>query len=265
MIGMIYLNIKDYVKEEKEKLKEEIKNLYEKNIIVRDPVLNIIQVGDLEASNRYVRNKVKDAEELGIDARVYRLVDTITSDQLRNFVRELQGPTIVQLPLPSGVEAPRIARTWDVDGFGAGSPHTPCTPGGIIDYLDACGFEYEGKFAVVIGRSEIVGKPMAKLLQDKNCTVVTIHSKTREDIKKLLLLEADLVVCAVGKAGFLDPQDCPRAFIVDVGINFDENGKLVGDVRKDKYATERVTPVPGGVGLLTRFKLMKNVIDHYKG
>lgn len=265
MIGMIYLNIKDYVKEEKEKLKEEIKNLYEKNIIIKDPVLNIVQVGNLEASNRYVRNKVKDAEELGIDARVYHLVDTITSDQLRNFVRELQGPTIVQLPLPSGVEAPRIARTWDVDGFGAESPHIPCTPGGIIDYLDACGFEYEGKFAVVIGRSEIVGKPMAKLLMDKNCTTAVVHSKTREDLKQYLLQKADLVICAVGKAGFLDPKDCSQAFIVDVGINFDENGKLVGDVQKCASEAKRITPVPGGVGLLTRLKLMKNVIDHYKG
>jgi methylenetetrahydrofolate dehydrogenase (NADP+)/methenyltetrahydrofolate cyclohydrolase len=116
---------------------------------------------------------------------------------------------------------------------------------------------------VIIGRSEIVGKPMAKLLLDKNCTTAVIHSKTREDIKKLLLLEADLIVCAVGKAGFLDPQSCPRAFIVDVGINFDENGKLVGDVQKCASEAKRITPVPGGVGLLTRLKLMKNTIDCY--
>lgn len=261
MTGM--LTIKDYVKKEKEILKEKIKKQKDNNLLITQPVLNIVQVGNVEASNRYVRNKVKDCEEVGIDARVYHLVDTITSDQLRGFVKELQGPTIVQLPLPPGVEAPRIARNWDVDGFGPEAKHTPCTPGGIIDYLDAAGFDYEGKLAVVIGRSEIVGKPMAKLLLDKNCTTAVVHSKTREDIKKLLLLEADLIVCAVGKAGFLDPQDCPRAFIVDVGINFDENGKLVGDVQKDKYAADRITPVPGGVGLLTRLKLMKNTVDCY--
>ena len=87
-----------------------------------------------------------------------------------------------------------------------------------------------GKLAVVIGRSDIVGKPMGKLLLEKNCTVATVHSKTSEETKKYLLNHADLVVCAVGKAGFLDPMDCPNAFVVDVGINFDENGKLVGDV-----------------------------------
>ena len=114
---------------------------------------------------------------------------------------------------------------------------------------------------MIIGRSEIVGKPMAKLLLDKNCTTAVVHSKTREDLKQHLLQKADLVICAVGKAGFLDPKDCPQAFIVDVGINFNENGKLVGDVLPT--ALERTTPVPGGVGLLTRLKLMKNTIDCY--
>ena len=255
------LTIKDYVKKEKEVLKEKIKKQRDNNLLITPPVLNIVQVGNVEASNRYVRNKVKDCEEVGIDARVYHLVDTITSDQLRGFVKELQGPTIVQLPLPPGVEAPRIARNWDVDGFGSDSLHTPCTPGGVIDYLDAAGFDYEGKLAVVIGRSEIVGKPMAKLLLDKDCTTVIVHSKTPPLTKENLLKNADLVVCAVGKAGFLDPKECPNAFIVDVGINFNENGKLVGDVRGG--AAERTTPVPGGVGLLTRLKLMKNTVDCY--
>lgn len=252
-------NIKEYVNQEKERLR----GLLASWCLVSKPVLNIIQVGDIEASNRYVRNKVRDAEEIGIEARVHRF-EEISSKELQDYVNELSGPTIVQLPLPQGVKAPTIKFWWDVDGFEHNSNFVPCTPGGIIDYLDYCGFEYEGKLAVIIGRSEIVGKPMARLLLDKNCTTAIVHSKTREDIKKLLLLEADLVVCAVGCAGFLDPQDCPRAFIVDVGINFDENGKLVGDVQKDSYTTEgRITPVPGGVGLLTRLKLMKNVLRCY--
>lgn len=260
---MIGLNIKEYVAQEKELIKQKIQEGKDKHLLITPPILNIVQVGNVEASNRYVRNKVKDCEEVGIDAKVHHLPETITTYELASFVDDLWGPTIVQLPLPEGVKAPRIKPWWDVDGFGPEAKHTACTPGGIIDYLDAAGFDYEGKLAVVIGRSEIVGKPMAKLLLDKNCTTAVVHSKTREDIKKLLLLEADLVVCAVGRAGFLDPQDCPRAFIVDVGINFDENGKLVGDVEKDKYAAERTTPVPGGVGLLTRLKLMKNTIDCY--
>ena len=260
---MIGLNIKNYVAQEKEILKEKIKRQKDSNLLITPPVLNIVQVGNIEASNRYVRNKVKDCEEVGIDAKVHHLPETITTYELASFVDDLWGPTIVQLPLPEGVKAPKIKPWWDVDGFGPEAKHTPCTPGGIIDYLDAAGFDYEGKLAVVIGRSEIVGKPMAKLLLDKNCTTAVVHSKTREDIKKLLLLEADLIVCAVGKAGFLDPQDCPRAFIVDVGINFDENGKLVGDVEKCASEAKRITPVPGGVGLLTRLKLMKNTVDCY--
>lgn len=251
-------SIKEYVSQEKERMRE----LLAQWSLVSKPVLNIIQVGNVEASNRYVRNKVRDAEEIGIEARVHRFEEASTQE-LQSYVNELAGPTIVQLPLPQGVKAPRIKPWWDVDGFESDSNFIPCTPGGIIDYLDSIGFEYEGKLAVVIGRSDIVGKPMAKLLLDKNCTTAIVHSKTRKDIKKLLLLEADLVVCAVGKAGFLDPQECPRAFIVDVGINFDENGKLVGDVQKDKCATERTTPVPGGVGLLTRLKLMKNTLKCY--
>ncbi len=258
---MIGLNIKEYVAQEKELIKQKIQEGKDKHLLITPPILNIVQVGNVEASNRYVRNKVRDCEEVGIEAKVHHLPETITTYELASFVEDLWGPTIVQLPLPEGVKAPKIKPWWDVDGFGPEAKHTACTPGGIIDYLDAAGFDYEGKLAVVIGRSEIVGKPMAKLLLDKNCTTAVVHSKTRKDIKKLLLLEADLVVCAVGRAGFLDPQDCPRAFIVDVGINFDENGKLVGDVLPT--ALERTTPVPGGVGLLTRLKLMKNTVDCY--
>ena len=260
---MIDLNIKEYVKQEKEILKNRIINLQESKKLLTRPVLNIVQVGNVEASNRYVRNKVKDAEEIGIYAKVHKLSEEITSYELQQYVDELMGPTIVQLPLPKGVKAPKIKPHWDVDGFEPNSKHTPCTPGGIIDYLDAADFDYEGKLAVIIGRSNIVGKPMAKLLLDKNCTTAVVHSKTPEANKKMLLAAADLVVCAVGKAGVLDPKDCSQAFIVDVGINFDENGKLVGDVLASDDAKHRVTPVPGGVGLLTRLKLMKNTVDCY--
>lgn len=260
---MIGLNIKEYVAQEKELIKQKIQEGKDNNVLITPPTLNIIQVGNVEASNRYVRNKVKDCEEVGIEAKVHHLPETITTYELASFVEDLWGPTIVQLPLPEGVKAPKIKSWWDVDGFGPEAKHTACTPGGIIDYLDAADFDYEGKLAVVIGRSEIVGKPMAKLLLDKNCTTAIIHSKTPEAVKKMLLANADLVVCAVGKAGFLDPKDCLQAFIVDVGINFDENGKLVGDVEKCASEAKRITPVPGGVGLLTRLKLMKNTVDCY--
>ena len=255
------MSIKDFVKQEKLQLKERIASLQGRKVILDKPILNIVQVGDVEASNRYVRNKVKDAEEVGINAKVHKLPETISSYELQTFVTDLWGPTIVQLPLPKGVKTPKIKPWWDVDGFEPDSKYTPCTPGGIIDYLDSIGFEYNGKLAVVIGRSDIVGKPMARLLLDKNCTTAVVHSKTPKATKQYLLQAADLVVCAVGKAGVLDPKECPNAFIVDVGINFDENGKLVGDVLPT--APERTTPVPGGVGLLTRIKLMKNTVDFY--
>ena len=258
---MTGLSIKEYVAQEKVRLKEELERLQGRKKILNRPVLNIVQVGDVEASNRYVRNKIKDAQEIGINAILHKLPETISTYELQECVNNLYGPTIVQLPLPKGVEEPSISPSRDVDGFGPTTKFVPCTPGGIIDYLDTIGFEYEGKLAVVIGRSDIVGKPMAKLLLDKNCTTAVVHSKTPETTKRYLLQAADLVVCAVGKAGVLDPKECPNAFIVDVGINFDENGKLVGDVLAS--APERTTPVPGGVGLLTRLKLMKNTLDYY--
>lgn len=258
------INIKEYVAAEKEKIKEWIHSDSRWSNTI--PTLHIVQVGDNEASNRYVRNKMKDCEEVGIAANLHKLSDKINSHDLQLFVDKLDGPIIVQLPLPAGVKVPHINPVKDVDGFEANSKFTPCTPGGIMEYLRECGLANgEGKLAVVIGRSEIVGKPMAKLLLENNWTTAVVHSKTSKETKNTLLRNADLVVCAVGKAGFLDPKDCPHAFIVDVGINFDENGKLVGDVQKINSDTvaDRITPVPGGVGLLTRLQLMKNVVKFY--
>ena len=250
------LNIKEYVKKEKEKLKE----IVAKSTPMK---LTIIQVGDVEASNRYVRNKVRDCEEIGIAAEVIHLdAELTTSEKLQRLVDLHENPIIVQLPLPKGIATPIVNPRVDVDGFHPMSHFAPCTPGGIMNYLRECGLaDGEGKFAVIIGRSDIVGKPMAKMLMAFNWTTAIVHSKTSEDVKKTLLQNADLVVCAVGKAGFLDPKDCPQAFIVDVGINFNEEGKLVGDVLEG--AAERTTPVPGGVGLLTRLRLLKNVVSFY--
>lgn len=255
---MQFINIKEYVKKEKEKLKE----IVAKSTPMK---LTIIQVGDVEASNRYVRNKVRDCEEIGIAAEVIHLdAATTTSENLQRLVDLHENPIIVQLPLPKGVAAPVANPRVDVDGFHPMSHFAPCTPGGIMEYLRECGLaDGSGKFAVIIGRSDIVGKPMAKMLMAFNWTTAIVHSKTDEALKNTLLKEADLVICAVGKAGFLDPKDCPQAFIVDVGINFDENGKLVGDVQLCASEAKRITPVPGGVGLLTRLRLLKNVVSFY--
>ena len=254
-------NIKEWIKEEKEKLKDAIAH-------IGTPMkLTIIQVGDNEASNRYVRNKIRDCEEVGIAAELVKLdPEGLTSEKLQYLVNLQQNPVIVQLPLPSGVAVPVINPGVDVDGFHPMSNFVPCTPGGIMDFLREVGYANgEGKFSVVMGRSEIVGKPMAKLLQDGNWTVATVHSKTPEAVKRYLLQAADLVVCAIGKAGVLKSSEAPNAFIVDVGINFNSEGKLVGDVLVNDEKPERVTPVPGGVGLMTRLQLLKNVVEYYKG
>lgn len=257
------MTIKEYITNEKKLLAESISKLTVK------PTLTIIQVGDVEASNRYVRNKLKDAAEVGIDATLVKLKDDITTTGLTNLINLTQTDgIIVQLPLPKHIDVDEVMKSIpsekDVDGFGVDSPFTPCTPGGIMDYLDSINFEFKGKHAVVIGRSEIVGKPMIKLLLDRDMTVSCCHSKTPTTLRDNLLREADLVVCAVGKHGVISSQKALNAFIVDVGINFNDEGKLVGDVEVSPLDKDRVTPVPGGVGLCTRLKLMKNVMEASK-
>lgn len=224
--------------------------------------LTIVQVGDVEASNRYVRNKIKDCEEVGIAAKVVKLSEDIDKaaflTAITAAVNEKPTGLIVQLPLPAQLQdvafAHLIPAEMDVDGFRHDSWHDPCTPGGIVKYLQGCGFQFRGAHCVVIGRSDIVGKPLARMLTDRDATVTLCHSKTKNLHEHIY--HCDLIICAVGKAKFLNcyPIYVP---VVDVGINFDENGKLVGDC----FNTEgrMVTPVPGGVGLLTRCQLMENI------
>ena len=255
---MILKDVKEYVKLLKRTFVYRISQLSEA------PRLAIVQVGNNEASNRYVKNKVKDCEEVGIVADIYNYPTDMTEFELDdelNHLQEFYDGVIVQLPLPphirQKVATAAISPEKDVDGFRSDSKFIPATPKGIMDYLDYCGFDVDGKLVVVIGRSEIVGKPMAQLLLEKNATVVMCHSHTaKEDLNDLLFL-ADLIICAVGKAEFLDCTriGCP---VIDVGINFDDNGKLVGDCYN--IENREVTPVPGGVGLLTRCALLDNVI-----
>ena len=235
----------------------------------KKPALSIYQVGDNEASNRYVRNKLKDCAEVGIEAELKKFPeDATTKELLKAIVNDAADGIIVQLPLPKQIDVAMLTAVLpvekDVDGFKNGSLFMCCTPGGIIKYLEDCGFCFEGSNAVIVGRSSIVGKPMARYLLDRNCTVTICHSLTKKSYLFDLLNWADLVVCAVGKNGIIrTSQADPRTVIIDVGINFDENGKLVGDVINDTNS-ERVTPVPGGVGLLTRCQLLANTIQAAK-
>ena len=253
---MILKNIKEYTQKRKAELKEQV------SAMAAAPRLAIIQVGTVEASTRYVRNKIKDCEEVGIEAHWYGYEEFYTTEELIAEIRDLvpfYDGLIVQLPLPKHIDATKVLAAIpvekDVDGFQYGSPFNPATPQGIMNYLKYCNFDLCGANVVVIGRSDIVGKPMARMLTDANATVTLCHSKTKHLYSHVF--NADLVVCAVGKAKFLN---CYPIFVpvIDVGINFDENGKMCGDC----YNTENkdVTPVPGGVGLLTRCALLENVI-----
>lgn len=258
MMTMILKDIKEYTQIWKNEIAEQVKAFGE----TQPPQLAIVQVGAVEASNRYIRNKVKDCKEVGIKAHHYAYGEGISTEELVLEVEDLQNHydgIIVQLPLPEHINVNVITKAIrpekDVDGFRMDSWFTPCTPGGIVKYLKYCGWEAAGKDVVVIGRSDIVGKPMARLLTDMDATVTLCHSKTVD--LSFYVLNTDLVICAVGKPKFLNcyPISCP---VIDVGINFDSDGKLVGDC----YNTENrdVTPVPGGVGLLTRCMLLENVL-----
>ena len=251
-------NIKEFCKDWKTSIKDRMSG--------QRATLYIIQVGDNEASTRYVRNKVKDALEVGIQAEVINLPEDISQMMVEQTIMDIVDAStlnpagiIVQLPLPAHLDKDRLAELipfrMDVDGFKNGTPYHACTPLGIITYLKACNFKFEGAHVVVIGRSDIVGKPVAQMLTDLDATVTLCHSKTKN--LHTFLATADLIVCAVGKAKFLNCYPI-HVSVIDVGINFDENGKMCGDC----FNTDNrlVTPVPGGVGLLTRCALMENMV-----
>lgn len=247
----------------------------------REPHLVVILVGEDPASQSYVKGKSRDAEEVGFkNTTIVRPAD-ISEEEVLKLIGEINADDsvdgiLVQLPLPKHIDENKvieaIAKEKDVDGFHPGNvaslwqklPCTlPCTPKGIIKFLDKAGIEIEGKKAVVIGRSNIVGLPAAKLLMDRNATVTVAHSRTK-DIAKVAS-EADILVVAIGRPKFVTADMVGEgAAVIDVGVNRDpETGKLCGDVDfeavKDKASV--ITPVPGGVGPMTRACLMENTLE----
>ena len=257
--------MKEYAAMRKAQLKEKIQELNAQN--KSEIWLLIIQVGDNEASNRYVRNKMKDCEEVGIIAHHYKCPIEITTEELVDFIIKYQGQyagVIVQQPLPAHIDQKAIncaiRPTKDVDGFHPLTKFKPATARGIIDYLEWRNFDFEGAKVTVIGRSNIVGKPLARMLTDKDCTVTLCHSKTLwEDIWNSVN-NSNLTICAVGQPGFLDCSSLSIP-VIDVGINFDEEGKMCGDCFVWNGTERNVSPVPGGVGLLTRVALLENVVE----
>ena len=262
------MTIKEYVAFRKEELKKEIQGLD------RVPVLSIITVGNDPASEAYVRGKKKDAAEVGIKAIQTIFDENVSQEELLSTIRKQNLDSnidgiIVQLPLPKHISVEMINQTIspkkDVDGFTLGSAFDPCTPKGIIQYLTHEGFSFRGKNAVVLGRSEIVGKPMARMLLERDCNVVQLHSKTSREDKEFYFAHADLIVSAVGRMFSWDKTYTYKAdaYLVDVGINRGEDGHLHGDFVPN-LPVKLQTPVPGGVGLLTRLALLENLLEAYR-
>jgi methylenetetrahydrofolate dehydrogenase (NADP+)/methenyltetrahydrofolate cyclohydrolase len=263
----------------KRRVAEEVALLKERGIT---PGLAAILVGDDPASQVYVRNKERDCGEVGIYSEVYRLPAATTQEELLDLVgvlnpkRDIHG-ILVQLPLPEHIDEFAVIRAIDpakdVDGF---TPHNqglllaskpcfkPCTPAGVIELLDFYGIELSGKHAVVVGRSNIVGKPAAILLLERHATVTVCHSRTRD--LGSMTRQADVLVAAVGRPKLITAEMVKEGVVViDVGINR-VGDRLVGDVDFESVSEKAsfITPVPGGVGLMTRAMLLVNTLQAAK-
>ncbi|MBR3039943.1 MAG: bifunctional methylenetetrahydrofolate dehydrogenase/methenyltetrahydrofolate cyclohydrolase FolD [Lachnospiraceae bacterium] len=261
----------------KEELKEKVTALKEQGI---EPCLAVILVGEDPASTVYVNNKKKACEFIGIKSLSYELPETTTQDELLALIEKLNADDsvngiLVQLPLPKHIDEDAvigaISPLKDVDGFHPQSVGSlcigrkgfvSCTPAGIIELLKRSNVEIEGKECVIIGRSNIVGKPMALLMLRENATVTVCHSRTKN--LKEVAKRADILIVAIGKPKMITAEYVKEgAVVIDVGIHRLEGKKLCGDVDFDDVAphTSAITPVPGGVGPMTIAMLMKNCVD----
>lgn len=243
------------------------------------PCLAVVLVGENPASAVYVRGKEKDCQECGMESRIIRLAEQTTQSQLLEVLAQLAQDDavhgiLVQLPLPAHIEEQAVIEAIpphkDVDGFTPVNVgrmmigqecFLPCTPAGCIEMLRSTGIDLAGKRAVVLGRSNIVGKPAAMLLVQNHATVTICHSRTQN--LKEICAQADVLIAAIGKPRFVtEDMIKPGAVVIDVGINRDEIGALCGDVDFEAAAKKAaaITPVPGGVGLMTRAMLMVNTL-----
>ena len=262
--------IKDELKVEVQKLKEQGKEI----------CLAVVQVGSDPASTVYVRNKKKACAYIGIEYRAYELPEETTEDELVRLIEELNqdesvNGILVQLPLPEHIDEDKIIRTIspdkDVDGFHPVSVgrlwigekgFLSCTPAGIIQLLKRSGIGIEGKNCVIVGRSNIVGKPMAALLLRENGTVTVTHSRTKD--LAAVTSQADILIAAIGKARFITAEYVKDgAVVIDVGMNRDDQNHLCGDVDLESVEPKvsAITPVPGGVGPMTIAMLMDNCVE----
>ena len=271
------LDARPYVEYKIKELKERVKAL------PCAPKLMIVRVGSDYASERYIRNKVKKCEEVGIISRVMRFSENITQEELEEYLHELSiskfcDGILLQLPLPKHLDERKlvncISPEKDVDGFtdenlgklmSGKDGIVSCTPRGIVELLDYYEIPIVGKDVLIINRSNIVGKPLAQLFLQRDATVTIAHSKTKNIQNKLS--GYDIIVTAIGKANYFTESDfAANQIIIDVSINFDENGKMCGDIKKSDYEELmewdcNITPVPNGVGAMTVMALLENVIE----
>ena len=274
------LDGKMLAKKIKDDLRKEVEELKKNGIF---PKLAVIMVGNDPASKVYVRNKSIACEEVGIEYEEYLLEENTTMDELLSLIDKLNkddsvNGILLQSPIPRGLDINEafkaIVPEKDVDGFNpcnvgklclGQDAFVSCTPYGIIKLLEEYGIEIEGKDAVVVGRSNIVGKPMMQCLLNKNATVTICHSKTIKLDR--VTKKADILVVAIGKSKFITKEMVKEgAIVIDVGINRGENGKLCGDVDYDEVSkvASYITPVPGGVGPMTIAMLMHNIVKSAK-
>ncbi len=277
---MILLEGKKVAQKIKDELKNEVIKLKEEEI---NPKLAVIMVGNDNASHIYVRNKNRACEYIGIDFEEYLLPEETSQEELIDLIdklnkeKEING-ILLQSPIPNHLDIneafKKISPEKDVDGFNpvnvgklvlGQDTFISCTPYGIIKILEDYNIEIEGKHAVVVGRSNIVGKPMSQCLLNKNATVTICHSKTKN--LSSITNQADILVVAIGKSKFItEDMVKPGAVVIDVGINRTEEGNLNGDVDFENVSkkTSYITPVPGGVGPMTIAMLMTNVVKAAK-
>lgn len=274
------MNGKDLAKKVRKELKEEVKTLKEKGI---NPKLAVIMVGDDPGSQVYVRNKSKACEKVGIEFEEYLFDDKLSEKELLELIEKLNSDDsihgiLLQSPVPKHIDINKAFRTIspnkDVDGFNpvnvgnltiGEDAFISCTPYGIVKLLEEYNIETVGKNAVILGRSNIVGKPMIQCMLNKNSTVTVCHSKTQnisEEIKR-----ADILIAAIGKPKFVKADMVKDgAVVIDVGINRLDDGSICGDVDYDKICEKAsyITPVPGGVGPMTIAMLLTNVVKSAK-
>lgn len=283
------IDCKSIAQKYKDMAKTKVNCMWNEKII---PCLYIVQVGDNPASNAYIRGKLKDSEEVGIHAELIKLPENTTEEQIQKEIDDCQDTymvdgfeyvcsgIILQLPVPEHINVKNIKiPDWaDVDGFNKNSEFYPCTPLGVMKIFDSIGYNLDGKIAMIIGQSPIVGAPLCDMLMKRHCNVISINSSMERYIREEMLLRADVLITAAGRMNLITENDldckwniqtngyensgsCPD-LIIDVGINY-KDGKQYGDcseeLRSEKYNhCFDITPRIGGVGLMTRAMLMCN-------